>query len=171
MMEKNMKKNIYVCVCVCTTESLFCTPETDTTLYINYNKKNFWTNDSLWVFHPWDNSWTQNPLVEGSLGFQDLVTESRPTYRVMIPPTVLIGVYDTYLDNYTPGVSVQTFPGPLDTESEFTLILGALKCCHMSPWEWGHGEGHITNELLVLYGSQWIHWVCGHCGHFSGPQK
>ena len=31
-MEKNLKKNTYICV----TESLCCTPETNTTLYINY---------------------------------------------------------------------------------------------------------------------------------------
>ena len=32
-MEENQKKNM--CVCVCVTESLCCTPETNTTLQIN----------------------------------------------------------------------------------------------------------------------------------------
>ena len=37
-MENNMKKNVCVCGCVgvCVTESLFCTPETNTILQINY---------------------------------------------------------------------------------------------------------------------------------------
>ena len=42
-MENNLKKNIYVCVCVCVcvyiyikTESLCCTPKTNSTLSINY---------------------------------------------------------------------------------------------------------------------------------------
>ena len=65
-----------------------------------------------------------------------------------------MGVYETYLDNSTPAVSVQTFPRPLDTESELTLTLGALKCRrHVR----GQGEGHVTSGLLGPYGSQWIH--------------
>ena len=158
-MEKNTKKNIYMCVCVRNWITLH-TADTDTTLSINYIsiKKFFWSNDYLWIFHPWDNFWTQNPLVERSLGFQDLVTESRPTYRVMITPAFLIGVYDTYLDNSTPGVSVQTFPRPLDTESEFTLILGALKCCHhvRGTWwrpcnKWIPGPVWLTMDPLSVW--------------------
>ena len=38
-MEKNLKMNIYIYVCV--TETLCCTPETDTTLKINYTSINF----------------------------------------------------------------------------------------------------------------------------------
>ena len=38
-MEKNMKKNIhyiFLCVCIYVTGSLCCTPETNTTLQINF---------------------------------------------------------------------------------------------------------------------------------------
>ena len=38
-MEKNMKKNIYICVCI--TESLHCTAEINTTLLINYTSIQF----------------------------------------------------------------------------------------------------------------------------------
>ena len=35
--ENNLKKSGYMyCVCICITDSLFCTHETNTTLYINY---------------------------------------------------------------------------------------------------------------------------------------
>ena len=40
-MEKNLKKNVCVCVYVNMTESLFCTPETDTTWQINYMSIDF----------------------------------------------------------------------------------------------------------------------------------
>ena len=33
---KRIKKRVDICICVCITDSLFCTPETNTTLLINY---------------------------------------------------------------------------------------------------------------------------------------
>ena len=36
-MEENVKKNINMCVYMCVSELLCCTPKTSTILYINYN--------------------------------------------------------------------------------------------------------------------------------------
>ena len=43
-MGKATKKRVAICICI--TDSLCCTPETNTTLQINYTPKKFLKNDS-----------------------------------------------------------------------------------------------------------------------------